>query len=225
MVLNVFEVNSESAESYDNDSPIGTLRSGQVANGRPMSLPTWRITTGDPEAASAVSKLLGGEIESWDTKSSEVIEIITDADKLDVILEGLSTSMVLWGRNGKIRECDGVKQKADENGICADCECPADLKEKKAKSKKDQACSPNIGLYFRIVGLEDLGVFKFYNSSWTMAKDIQPVEAQWLEDGKAKRHATIGKKLVEYTNSLGEDIRFLTTEVTLGDILDEEGPF
>lgn len=224
MPINIFEVNSEPVKR--NDDYVGTVRGGAVINGRPASLPTWRFTTGDPEAAASIAAKFGGEIEEWETKSSEVLEIVTPVDTMEIIVEGITSGMKLWGRNGLLRACDGVTQEPDDDGVVKGCECPMDLKTRKEKAKAGTACEPSTGIYLRIVDLEDLGVWRFFSSGWTLAKDIQAIEAQFNETDRKPQLATFSKRVVEFTTADGTDVRYITPDVKLKGLVDsDEGPF
>jgi len=225
-MINIFEVNSEDVRKPADDF-IGTMRSGMQLNGRPMSLPTWRFTSPERGVMETVANSYGGEVEEWETQSPEGLQVITEVDKLDVILVGIKANMVLWGRNGKIRECDGIVQKADDSGNCADCACPSTLPERKAAAKQGTGCEPSVGLFFRLdtPNLVNEGIFRFYSSAWGFAKDINDVEARFGKvDGDA--HATIVKELVEFTNAAGESISYMKPVVTIGEaVVDETGAF
>ena len=220
-MINIFEVDpAEAAAKRESDDFIGSLRSGQALNGRPMSLPTWRFTTEDMVAADAIAAEFGGVVEGWETKSREAHQVITEATELPIVLQGIKTEMVLWGLKGKIRSCDGIAQTADDKGNCADCACPSALPDRKAASKAGTGCTPSLGLFFRVdvPSLVDLGLFRFYSGAWTFAKDLAPVEAAFNEfDGACK--ATIGKERVEFTASDGAEIKFTKPVLTLGEQL------
>ena len=219
-MINIFEVNPEAVRKSSEDF-IGSARSGMQLNGRPMSLPTWRFTSPVRSVMDDVAIAYGGEVEEWDTKSAETLQVITDATEVEIVLVGIKSNMVLWGRNGKIRECDGVKQVAGDDGVCEDCACPSDLSDRKAAAKKGTGCEPSVGLFFRLNSpdLVGEGVFRFYSSAWTFAKDMGAVEAAYdLLGGDC--FATLSKELVEFTAKDGAEVSFMKPVVTLGARLD-----
>jgi len=219
-MINIFEVNPEAVRKPSEDF-IGSARSGMQLNGRPMSLPTWRFTSPERGVLDDVAIAYGGTVEEWDTKSAETLQVITEAESVDIILVGIKSNMVLWGRNGKIRECDGVSQVAGDDGSCEDCACPSDLNERKAAAKKGTGCEPSVGLFFRldVPDVVESGLFRFYSSAWTFAKDIGAVEAAFSAVG-GDCHATLTKELVEFTTKDGKEISFMKPVVTLGALVD-----
>ena len=218
-MINIFDVNPEAVRKSADDF-IGSARSGMQLNNRPMSLPTWRFTSPVRSVLDDVAIAYGGAVEEWETKSAETLQVITEAEKVDIILVGIKSNMVLWGRNGKIRECDGVKQVAGDDGSCEDCACPSDLSERKAAAKKGTGCEPSVGLFFRldVPDVVDEGLFRFYSSAWSFAKDMGKVEEDFVALG-GDCHATLTKELVEFTTKDGKEISFMKPVVTLGELL------
>lgn len=41
--------------------PVGSFRTGRLAEGRPQALDAWRVTTDDAEVAARIANLLGGQ--------------------------------------------------------------------------------------------------------------------------------------------------------------------
>jgi hypothetical protein len=180
MGLRIFEVDPDSQPRRKNDDVVGRFRSGQQLNNRPLSLTEWRVTTGDPDVADKIADLYGGTPNQWDTKSPETLEVLTEASAVTVIFDGpraVKSEMVLWGRNGKIRSCDGVTQAADEaTGQCEGCVCPPTIKERKEAAKKGTGCEPSVLLFFTLADAPELGKFRFTSGSWNFAADIGDVE-------------------------------------------------
>lgn len=208
MGIRIFDVDPDARPKKQfADDIVGRFRSGTQVNGRPMALEEWRITTGDPEVAEAVRGLLGGgEAQEWPTQSEETLEVFTEANSVGVILDGpgaLRTGMALWGRNGIIHSCDGETTSTGEP-------CPMAGKtvaERKEAAKAGYGCEPSIQVYFRLEADPDLGKFKFFSGSWTLAADIGEAEAA-LEriDGPAR--ATLSLEVVEYDTKAGRHVRF-----------------
>jgi hypothetical protein len=207
MPLRIFENDPDAAPRQRTSDTVGRFRSGQVLNGRPMSLQAWRVTTGDPDVADAIHDLLGGEEpRSWDTESGESLEVITDAASIRVLLEGPSSirsEMVLWGRQAKIRSCDGVEQlgtSPDDPDKGRPCICPSTWRERKEAAAAGKGCEPSVQVYFRLADLPDLGGFKFFSGSWTLARDIPGVEAKLATLGEGPIPATLSLVKVEMSN-------------------------
>lgn len=175
MGIKIFE-NDPDAAPKKNDDIVGRFRSGAQVNGRPMALEAWRVTTGDPEVADAVAEMLGGTPQEWDTQSEEVLEVYGEKDEVEVILDGpgaIRSEMVLWGRNGKIRSCDGVTQKDDEGSPCA---CPSSVRDRKDAAKAGHGCEPSVGIFFYLADAPEMGKFKFFSGSWGLASEVGKAE-------------------------------------------------
>lgn len=202
MALRIFENDPDSAPQKASDDIVGRFRSGMQVNDRPMALDAWRITTGDPDVAAAVAEAFGGSPEEWETKTEERLQVLTEASEVDIILPGtksIVSEMVLWGRNGKIRSCDGVQQKDDEGTPCA---CPNSLKDRKDAAKQGHGCEPSVGLYFHLADHVDLGRFKFFSGSWNLATDIGKAEAA-LAKIEGPTLATLRLEPVEFEAKTG----------------------
>ena len=228
MAFRIFDVDSSETKSASSDDIVGRFRSGHQISGRPMALTEWRVTGADPVTLETVREIMGGDEEpaKWDTKSDETYEVFTTSTTVEIILDGpkaLKTGMVLWGRKGKIRECDGATQ-TDEGG--SDCVCPSDMRERKEGAKNGTACEPSIQIYFRLALNPELGKFKFFTGSWTMAKEIWKAEERLAEiDGPA--HATLTLELVEFTTKDGKNVQYTKPILDVHDAAEasDGGPF
>ena len=223
----IFDVADSGTASAGSDDIVGRFRSGHQLSGRPIALTKWRVTGADPVALATVQEIMGGDEEpaKWDTKSDEAYEVFTTAGAVEIILDGpkaLKTGMVLWGRKGKIRECDGAVQ-TDE--LHSECLCPSDLRERKEGAKNGTACEPSIQIYFRLALNPELGKFKFFTGSWSMAKEIWQAEERLAEiDGPA--YATLTLELVEFTTKDGKNVQYTKPVLEVHDAVeDEEAPF
>lgn len=181
MAINIF-ANAEKAIKPKSEI-VGRFRAGRQLQGRPMSLDTWRVTTGDPEVAQAIADTFGAKEgpQKWDTKSDEVFEVITEVDEVNIIIPSekcISSEMVLWGRKGKVRSCDGVTM-ADGSP----CVCPSDFSERIEAAKNGTACEPSIGYLFKLADLPDIGSFRFQTGSWTVARYVSDYEEQLASIG------------------------------------------
>lgn len=218
MGLRIFETDPDAApkprQSFADDM-VGRFRSGYQINGRPASLEAWRVTTGDPDVATLISDLLGGEPpQRWESRGEDNLEIFTASGQVEIILDGpnsIRSEMVLWGRSGAIRKCDGVEQKGDDIG--KPCECPATFADRKDAAKAGRGCEPSVTIYFRLAANPDLGVFKFTSGSWSLARDIGFAEDKLATiDGPAL--ATLALEVVEFT-SQGVNRKFTKPVITV----------
>ena len=176
--LRIFDVAPEDAPvAYD--EAVGRFRSGrQDADGNPVSLDQWRVTTGDPAVADEVAALFGGDPAPWDTSGEEVLEVLTEAPAVDIILEdgdSIKASMVLMSADfKKIRECDGIEQSEDFG--CADCVCPSGLKDRKAAAKAGTGCKPNVAVYFKLAAAPELGKFRYFSGAWGLLEEVPALQ-------------------------------------------------
>ncbi|TDC35718.1 hypothetical protein [Micromonospora sp. KC213] len=214
MGLRIWETDPEAApkprQPFARDL-VGRFRSGTQVNNRPISLQEWRVTTGDPAVADAVRSLLGGdEPQAWQTSGEDNLEVFTTSPKVKIILDGpkaIRQEMVLWGRSGAIRKCDGVEQTLDgDQG--KPCECPPGYQDRKDAAKSGKGCQPSITVFFRLADLPDLGRFKFNSGSWSLVKDIVTTEKALGEiDGPA--YAWLILEEVKYETKAGATRQFM----------------
>lgn len=210
MGLRIFETDPESApkQRFTSDL-VGRFRSGYQVNNRPASLEMWRVTTGDPEVADAIRALYGGDkAQTWDTQGEDNLETFTTAEKVKILLDGptaIRQEMVLWGRSGAIRRCDGVEQTMDEDKGKA-CECPAGYQDRKEAAKSGRGCQPSITVFFTLADAPDLGKFKFNSGSWSLVRDIITTEAALTKIG-GPAVAWLGLEVVNF-ESKGQKRQF-----------------
>ncbi|MEV0267739.1 hypothetical protein AB0H43_03105 [Hamadaea sp. NPDC050747] len=209
--LRIFETDPEAApKPRFADDLVGRFRSGYQINNRPATLEAWRITTGDPDVAHIVNTRFGGKgAQEWETQGEDKLEVFTTAPKIKVILDGPSAirqEMVLWGRAGAIRKCDGVEQTLDE-AAGQPCACPSTFAERKDAAKKGTGCQPSITVYFRLADDPELGRFKFASGSWSLVKDLVGVMAKldqydgpvtaWLKLERVEPKSPTGRSFVK----------------------------
>jgi hypothetical protein len=176
MALRIFGTDPETQPKPRNkfaDDVVGRFRSGHQISGRPAALSEWRITTGDPEVASEVYDLLGGDApQEWEARGEDNLEVFTASKEVEIILAGekaLRQRMVLWSRAGKlISDSDG---ETLSDGT-PDPDAELTFAERKKKGQDGIGPVPQIEIYFKLKGAEDLGVFKFQTGSWSLAQDL-----------------------------------------------------
>lgn len=164
-------------KSTYSDDLVGRFRSGMQVDDRPVALSAWRVTTGDPEVADAIHESLGGEAPGeWDAKGEDNLEVLTDADEIEVILEGskpLRQAMVFYGRKGVVYVSDGetIVYPDDRKGD-PDPQAGQSFQERKAASQEGTGADPRVEIFFRLAEAPDLGVFKFQSGSWSLVSDL-----------------------------------------------------
>lgn len=209
------------------------VRTGMVANGRPMALENIRFTTGDPEVAATIANHFGGTPQEWETKTEETLEILSDHPSVDIILDSIKSEYVLWGRgNQPIRSCDGITQSDESKSDCVCSQQNADLAEWKNAAKQGTACQPTVKFTFRLAADPDLGRGRFQSSSWGLAmgdpawkKDkmeegeiwqppISDLEAELAEMG-GQAFANLAIVPVAYTTKAGRNVSYSKPVLTI----------
>ncbi|MGC5319331.1 hypothetical protein ACPXB5_11395 [Micromonospora arida] len=212
MGLRIFETDPEAApkpRQFSSDV-VGRFRSGYQVNKRPMSLPEWRVTSGDPDVMTAVIDLMGSKnndpAQEWETAGEDNLEVFTETPRVRIVIasaKSLRQEMILRGMKGIIRRCDGVEQK-DERGNPAGkgCECPQSFAERKAASKDGSGCDPEVVLFFKLYDNPDLGVFKFRTGSWSFVRDLARDDAPGkLAEIDGPAEAYLGLEVVEFESN------------------------
>ncbi|MFK0290310.1 hypothetical protein ACIQU6_07485 [Streptomyces sp. NPDC090442] len=192
------------------DDIVGRFRSGRLVGKRPQALATWRVTTGDPTVAGAVAQLMGGTAEEWETSGEDSTEVITDAERVKVVIDGpdaIRASMVLWGRQGPIHECDGRFFLSLEEDKGKACGCPELLADRKAAARAERGPSPNIRVAFRLADDVELGKFRFVSSSWELVKVLHEIEDA-LERVGGPALCELGLEAVEFVTKTGQAVSY-----------------
>jgi len=177
--LRIFETDPDAQPKEFVREIVGRFRSGRTEGRRPVALDTWRVTTGDPEVASAIANMFGGTVEEWDTASEDNLEVLTDADRVEIIVDGpgaIQSDLKLWGMGGVvIHHCDGVYY-LDEDQEGQPCGCPPLFADRKAAAKAGKGPKPDIRVRFRLADAPELGTFEMRSSSWDMARVVHMYE-------------------------------------------------
>lgn len=202
----------EKKSSTYSDDLVGRFRSGMQIDDRPVALSSWRITTGDPEVADAIHESLGGESpKEWDARGEDNIEVMTDAEEVEIILEGskpLRQAMVFYGRKGIVYVSDGeeISYPAERKGE-PDPQAGQTFQERKAASNEGTGADPRVEIFFRLAENPDLGVFKFQSGSWSLVSDLgyngtEDEIADLIADGHKVR-ATLALEEVSFVAKQG----------------------
>lgn len=192
------------------DDVVARFRSGHVLNNRPVALTEWRVTTGDPEVATVLHDLLGGDApQAYETEKEDNLEVFTASKKLDVLIDPsanpLRQRMVLFSRTGKlIVDSDG---ETLSDGT-PDPDAELSFQERKQKGRDGTGPTPQIEVFFRLKDEPDLGIMKFQTGSWSMAEelaanDVEGQLADFAADGVTKLAATLELEEVSYTVKKG----------------------
>lgn len=164
---------------------LGRLRMGVLTTPegggkpRPTKLATWRLTTRWRHLLEAAVELgIGGDIRPWEAPDGPQFELITEVDRLEVIVppgDVLSQWYELWSGGGCQRRCDGVTMILD-NGKTSDrpCRCPDDPAERleAAKLKVPEGCRETTRLVVMLPGLPDLGVWRLESHGYNAAVEL-----------------------------------------------------
>lgn len=212
------------------DDIVGRFRAGYQASNRPVALSEWRVTTSDPDVAERLVDVLDASegFDEWDTQTDEVYQVFGGRQSVDILLDGpgsVRSSMVLWGRKGKIRECDGVYLLEDGKPTdepCPSCSTLNSTAELKAAANKGTGCEPSLQAYFRLAEAPELGKFKFFSSAWTARDIFNKAEEKLAKiDGPAKGKLEL--ELVEWTDkTTGEYRSYTRPKLTVAGAVEEE---
>jgi hypothetical protein len=217
MAINIF-ANAEAEGPKPASDIVGRFRSGRQLQGRPMSLSTWRVTSGDPDVLAFLAATYGAVEgpQEWETKTEERLEVILKADSIPIILSGphaVRSEMVLWGRKGKVRSCDGLVQQG-EGAQGKPCECPHAMEDKIEGAKAGTACEPSISYLFHLAEAPDLGRFRFQTGSWSVARAVSDTEVALASiEGPA-----LGRLYLEQRTRKSDSVAYTVS------VLDIEGP-
>jgi hypothetical protein len=203
MALNIFRSAEEQApQRQQYDDVVGSFRAGFLEGTTPKSLDEWRVTTGDPEVADAIHKLLGGEKPSkWETKGEENLEVYTEAKSVTVILENsraVRQRFIQRNRSGEIvYTSDGAMKDDGER----DPHASLTLDERLKLASDGLGPSLETTIWFRLddsmgdvtlggqhAMASDLGKFRYSSTGKSIGKQVDrdQIEAQLHEDFEDK---------------------------------------
>ncbi|MFI0262069.1 hypothetical protein ACH4OW_23865 [Streptomyces sp. NPDC017056] len=211
MALRIFETdpNAKPKATFSDDT-VGRFHGGKQENGIPVALDRWRVTTGDPEVAAAVAQLMGGTPEETDSTSENFIEILTEQDKVKIVLSGpdaITSDLKLWNGSALIHHCDGVEFLSPDEDRGKPCRCPELMEDRKNAAKSKRGPSPSIAVAFRLAEDYDLGLFRLQTGSWKLAEVLHEVENA-LDRVGSEALAELSLELVEFTTKKGRDVSY-----------------
>ncbi|MFJ9111083.1 hypothetical protein [Streptomyces sp. NPDC102283] len=202
--------------------PVGSFRTGRLAEGRPQALDAWRVTTDDAEVAARIANLLGGQTQPNKGGGKPAHEVLTKVETVRVLMDGpnaVAAHMILWGSKGIIHQCDGFEFLSPEEKKGQPCRCPPVFEDRKVAAKEGRGPVPSINLTFRIAAEPALGEFHFMTSSWQMAAQLSDLtDALKRVNGPAICDLTL--ELVVYTTKTGRGVCYRKPVVTVLGSLD-----
>lgn len=218
MGLRVFELDPSALprrRTSAQEDVVGKFRGGkQIKEGRktiPVTLETWRVTTGDISIAEKIAERYGGSVAEWETDKPDYLEVITDAKEVHIVLEGLKAvdvSLKLWSdTRGLLHHCDGERSLLPddidaETGEGKKCGCPIYFAERKRLAKEGRGPKPDIQIVFAIEGMEDVGKFRLTSGSWSFLQDVPALLADLGKvDGPVR--ATLSRTVEEFIPKSG----------------------
>ncbi|MET9617132.1 recombination directionality factor [Kitasatospora indigofera] len=213
MAIRIFETDPDALPKgslYADDS-VGRFHSGRQVDGVPEALSEWRITTGDPEVASAVAQLFKGSVVDTESPNENHLEVQTDRAKVLVILDGpdaIASDMKLWNTGMLVHHCDGVEHLSPDDVAGRPCGCPPLMEDRKAAAKRRMGPGPSISVSFALADDPDLGKFRFQSGSWKLAEVLHEYENALTRVG-APALAELSLELVEYTTKKGRDVSYV----------------
>lgn len=210
--LRILDADPESRPRVFQSDFVGRFRAGMQIDKRPVSLKEWRITTGDPEVAKAVSELFGGTPEEWETTKEDGLQVLSDRDSVKVVVDNadaVTFRMALYGMQGQpIHSCDGVEfNDSEDTRFGQPCGCPTTLQERKAAAKAGHGPKPDMRIAFRLADDPELGKFRLMTGSWEFLKSIETVWRD-LDAVGGPALCTLKLELVEFTTKSGIEVSY-----------------
>ena len=209
------------------------VRLGSMVNGLPMSHENLRFTTGDPHVAEELASMFGGTPAEWETRTEEVLEIMSTVSSIDVVFESIRAEFLQWGRGKQpIRQCDGYVQGDDLKSTCHCLNAYPELRDWKAAAKQGLACQPTTKAAFRLAANPDLGLGRFQSTAWSLFKGDPSWKRDKLDKGevwqppigdiKADLDSHDGRALgtlaihqVSYDTKSGQHVQFCKPFITI----------
>lgn len=182
----------------------GTFNAGaKDADGNGVSIGTFRLMASERSVAEAIAQAYGGEVIETETASDQFIQVITNAEKLEVIADGpdaLTSDFKQWNNGKLVHHCDGVlflSHLMDENLIGQPCNCPKLFNDRKTAYRNGMGPGPDIRITFRLADDPELGTFVFKSGAWTLLKVLHEAE-NGLEEIGGEALVELSLELVEF---------------------------
>lgn len=211
MGLRIFETDPDAKPRVRQADTVGRFRTGRQVKGQPESLSAFRITTNEPDTAEAIAALYGGIPGEWETSGEDFNEVLTEADKILIVLSGpsaLKFDMRSYSRTGHLtHHCDGVESLLDTDKG-KPCGCPEKMEDRRAFAKTGAGPDPYTFLHgFHLADDYSLGKFRFQSNSWTV---LPFLDFYWADmaDIKGEILVEFSLELVEYTTKTGREVSY-----------------
>lgn len=208
------------------DDYVGRFRSGRLVGKQPESLNEWRVTTGDPAVADIIAKLMGGDVEEWETDKEDNLQVLTDSASVEIIIDSsdaIDASMKKFGFQGLEHHCDGVKYLSDDDPelVGTSCGCPSLLQDRKDRAKSGKGPKPSIDVTFKLAAHQEIGKFRFNSGGWSLVNVLHEViesidtvggreedaSGKVTNPGRPVR-ASLTIEHVAYTTKAGRDVAY-----------------
>jgi hypothetical protein len=159
---------------------VGWFHAGRFRGQRPEGLRRWRITSAHLGVIERLKGVFGGEVEESKDADSYPMELLTVAERIEIIVEdveSLNTEMLMWGRSGVLHHCDGARFLSPHEKVGDPCGCPASLGERRSHANAGTGPQPSTEIRFCVAQLPDLGEFGFRSSSWEFMESADAIKA------------------------------------------------
>ncbi|MEV0379752.1 hypothetical protein [Nonomuraea sp. NPDC050643] len=151
---------------------LGVKKMSRNGKEYPSKIDTFRFTSPSEDMIRGVAEKYGGEVKPWKSPQGPQFEVITNAQRIPVIVppNGLSQNMELWDGKLCIRRCTGVAMQAPFVGPCL---CGADVEIKK------RPCKPHTRLGVFLKEVPSLGLWRLDSKGGNAAAEL-PNAAEFL---------------------------------------------
>ncbi|MFD0659711.1 recombination directionality factor [Thermocatellispora tengchongensis] len=151
---------------------LGVKKISKNGKEYPSKIDTFRFTSPSKEMIEGVAELYGGQVQSWESPQGPQFEVVTDAQRIPVIVppNGLSQNMELWDGKLCVRRCTGVAMQPPFVGPCL---CGAD------RDIKHRLCKPHTRLGVFLKEVRSLGLWRLDSKGGNAAAEL-PNAAEFL---------------------------------------------
>ncbi|MFB9427613.1 hypothetical protein ACFFRZ_58850, partial [Nonomuraea rubra] len=151
---------------------LGIKKMSRNGKEYPSKIDTFRFTSPSEDMIRGVAEKYGGEVKPWKSPQGPQFEVITNAQRIPVIVppNGLSQNMELWDGKLCIRRCTGIAMQAPFVGPCL---CGADVELKK------RPCKPHTRLGVFLKEVPSLGLWRLDSKGGNAAAEL-PNAAEFL---------------------------------------------
>lgn len=193
------------------------FRMGRMVDNLPEALTEWRMTTGDPQVAQAVSRLMGGVPASWETGKKDYIEVLTSSDSVQVVIDSpqaVRSEFILWARSGPLHQCDGFNFLSPDENVGKPCGCPPLMVDRKRNARASRGPTPNTSVTFRLAEGSDLGVGCFQTSSWLFLDTLSEFKDELARINGAAR-CELSLERVDFETKKGRRLFYMKPTIKL----------